>query len=121
MALFTEWYTESKVSKNPYHFIPKTLYESFAYLVYGIKGVAMQIPNDCKMIQCRGGTDDVEHEFARNRQMNSNPTIGDMRGQIARGTGVRSSDFARHTKNNTSGDKQVFYKELLTAKKKKRK
>ena len=86
-----------------------------------MKGVAMQIPETCEMVQCRGGTNDVEHEFARNQQMNSNPTIAEMRGQIARGAGVRSSDFARHTKNNTSGDKRVFYKELLTAKKKKKK
>ena len=51
--------------------------------------------------------------------MNSNPTISDMRGQIAQGTGVRGSDFARHTKNNTSDDKRVFYKELLNIKLKK--
>ena len=49
-------------------------------MVYGIKGVAVQIPADCAMVQCRGGTDDVENEFARNRQMNSNPTMADMRG-----------------------------------------
>ena len=120
LSLFSEWYSEIKISKNVYQFIPKTLYESFAWLVYGIKGVSLQIPNGCRMVQCRGGTDDVEHEFARNRQKNSNPTMADMRGQIARGTGVRSSDFARHTKNNTSGDKRVFYKELLTSKKKKK-
>ena len=51
----------------------------------------MQLPDDCEMVQCQGGTDDVENNFARNRQMNSNPTMADMRGQIARGTGVRSS------------------------------
>ena len=31
---------------------------------------------------------------------------------------MRFSDFARYAKNNTAGDKKVFYKELLTAKKK---
>ena len=82
--------------------------------------MASQIPENGNMVQCRGGTDDVEYEFSRNREMNSNPTLGDMRGQVARGTCMRSSDFARHTKNNTSGDKRVFYKELLTAKKKKK-
>ena len=90
--------------------------ERFIQLVYGMKGVASQIPPGCYMVQCRGGTDDVEQEFSRNRQLNSNPTLGDMRGQIARGTGVRASDFARYTKNNTSGNKQVFYKELLCTK-----
>ena len=57
------------------------------------------------MVQCRGGTDDIEQEFGRNRQINSNPTLADIRGQIARGTGVRVSDFARQIKNNTSGGK----------------
>lgn len=80
LGLFTEWYNESKISKKPFESIPKTLYESFAWMVYGIKGVAVQIPADCAMVQCRGGTDDVENEFARNRQMNSNPTMADMRG-----------------------------------------
>ena len=80
----------------------------------------MQLADDCTMVQCQGGTDDVENEFARNRQINSNPTMVDiMCWQIARGTGVRSSDFARHTKNNTAGYKIVLYKELLTAKKRK--
>ena len=32
---------------------------------------------------------------------------------------MRSSDFARHTNNTTTGDKRVFYKELVTAKNKK--
>ena len=53
--------------------------------------------------------------------MNFNPTMADMRGQIARGTGVRSSDYAKHAKNNTPGDKRVFYKELLSVKMKKNK
>ena len=108
LALLSEWNLESKASKNPNHFIPTTLFESFAWIVYGIKGVASQIPECGKIVQCRGGTGDVEHEFARNRQMNSNPISGDMRGQVARGIGVRSSDFARHTKNNTARDKRVF-------------
>ena len=98
MGIFPQWYLESKNDKMSYHFMPKTLYESFAWLVYGLKGVAMQIPEGCSMVQCRGGTDDVEQEFGRNRQMNSNPTLADMRGQIARGTGVRASDFAKQTK-----------------------
>ena len=100
--------------------MPKTLYESFAWLVYGLTGVAMQITEGCSMVQYQCGTDDVEQKFGRNRQINSNTTLGDMRGQIARGTGVRASDFARHTKNNTSGDKRVFIKELMHAKMKKK-
>ena len=106
--------------KKPFEFMPKSLYDSFAWSVYGMKGVATQIPEECEMVQCRGGIDDVEHEFARNREMNSNPTIAEMRDQITQGAGVRSSDSARHTINNTSGNKQVFYKELLTAKRTKK-
>ena len=120
LVLFQEWNEETKKSKEPFKFMPKTLFLSFIQLVYGMKGVASQIPPGCYMVQCRGGTDDVEQEFSRNRQLNSNPTLGDMRGQIARGTGVRASDFARYTKNNTSGNKQVFYKELLCTKMKKK-
>ena len=119
LMLFQEWHNETKKAKEPFKFMPKTLFDSFAHLVYGMKGVASQIPSGCSMVQCRGGTDDVEQEFSRNRQLNSNPTLGDMRGQIARGTGVRASDFAKNTKNNTSGDRRVFYKELKCAKMKK--
>ena len=113
LMLFQEWHNETKKAKEPFKFMPKTLFDSFAHLVYGMKGVASQIPSGCSMVQCRGGTDDVEQEFS------PNPTLGDMRGQIARGTGVRASDFAKNTKNNTSGDRRVFYKELKCAKMKK--
>ena len=40
------------------------------------------------MVQCQGGTDNVEDEFAHNRQMNSNPTMVDMCGKIARRVGA---------------------------------
>ena len=121
LAIFAQWYQESKNDKKPYNFRLKTLYESFAWLVYGLKGVAGQIPDGCSMVvQCQGGTDDVEQEFGRNRQMNSNPKLADIRGQIARGTGVRAGDFTRQTKNNTSGNKRVFYKELMNVKMKKK-
>ena len=118
LELFTVWRTESKIKKDHTLFMPHTLYESFCWIVYGLKGVASQIPDGAYMIQCRGGTDDVEQEFARLRQANSNSTLADTRGMIARGTGVRASDFAKNAKNNT-GNKNVYYKELLKTKMKK--
>ena len=116
LELFTEWMDESKKAKNPHAFMPKTLYESFAWLVYGVKGVASQIPKGAMMIQSRGGTDDVEQEFARIRQANSNPTIAAARGIASRGNGFRGSSFAKNVKNNTSGEKRIHRKELLAKK-----
>ena len=75
LALLSEWNLESKESNNPNHVIPKTIFESYAWLVYGIKVVAAQIPDGGKIVQCRGSTYDVEHEFARNRQLNYNLTL----------------------------------------------
>ena len=39
LTIFAQWYQESKNDKNPYNFMPRTLYESFAWLVYGLNGV----------------------------------------------------------------------------------
>ena len=119
LVIFTSWKKESeKNKKKKTDFMPSTLYDSFCWIVYGIMGVASQIPDGAEMMQCRGGTDDVEQEFARNRAKNCNPTIADVRGTIATGSGVRGSDFTKNLKNNTGGDGRVFIRELWAAKKK---
>lgn len=69
---FTDWKEESQTSGGANVFMPITLYKLFAYLVYGIKGVASQIPDGCAMLQQNGGTDDLENDFATFRQMSAN-------------------------------------------------
>ena len=94
------------------------MYESFCWLVIGIRGVASQIPEGHEMVQCRGGTDDLENEFARQRQSNSNPTIMDSRGMMAQAAGYCASDFTKNIKNNT-GDKHIYLKSLIRVQSKK--
>ena len=83
--------------------MPKTLFESFAWLVYGIKGVAMQIPAECSMNQRHGGTDDVEHEFATTRHKNPNPTLAETRGTLAKQTGHCAANFTKKVKYKFDG------------------
>ena len=52
LIVFTEWYEESKAEKKPYNFMPKILYGSFAWLVYRLECVSMQIADGCSMVQC---------------------------------------------------------------------
>ena len=81
--------------------------------MYGIKGVASQIPEGHAMNQRYGGTDDNEHEFANYQQRNQNATIAETRGTMAKCSGYQSINFARNLKSNSSGDKYVQMKELL--------
>ena len=116
---FSDWRKETKENKTfKTKFIPNTLYESFCWLVCGIIGVASQIPDGYEMVQRRGGTDDLENEFARQRQSNSNPTIMDSRGMMAQAAGYRATDFTKNIKNNT-GDKRVYLKALVREQSKK--
>ena len=94
-----------------------TLFESFIWMVHGIKGVAQQIPDGCAMMQRAGGTDDLEHEFANFRQKNQNPTMADTRGMMGQQTGFRATNFARNLKCNNNGDKCAYIKELRAKKK----
>ena len=48
--------------------------------------------------------------------MNFNHMLADVWEQLAKGAGIRSSDFTRNAKYNRSGDKQIFYKELMNEK-----
>ena len=113
LKYFSEWRAETKKNKTfKTKFIPNTLYESFCWLVTGIIGVSTQIPDGHEMVQRRGGTDDLENEFARQRQSNSNPTIMDSRGMMAQAAGFCATDFINNIKNNT-GDKRVYLKSLI--------
>lgn len=87
LMVISVWKEECTVNKQPHKFMPLTLYKSFTWLVYGLKGVASQIPNGCAMIQHAGGTDDCKHEFANFRQKNSNSTMADTRGMMGQQTG----------------------------------
>ena len=111
------WKSESTFNKKQNEFMPLTLFESFSWLVYGLKGVASQIPDGCAMIQRAGGTDDLEHEFANFRQKNSNSTIADTRGMMGQQTGFRATNFARNLKSNSSGDDVAYLSELRAVKK----
>ena len=71
------WKAECTVGKKLNEFMPLTLFESFAWMIFGIKGVASQIPDGCVMVQRAGGSDDLEHEFANFRQKNANSTMAD--------------------------------------------
>ncbi|GFH62224.1 hypothetical protein CTEN210_18700 [Chaetoceros tenuissimus] len=102
LLFFVEWKDEEFEGKSKYHFIPNTLYESFCYLVFGLKGVAAMIPEGRKMIHNRGGTDIVENEIGRVRQGNSNPGAGDAIGMIATGNNTRMTTFTRNAKGNVS-------------------
>lgn len=120
LKFFSDWDNESRNEvKDLNNFIPKTLFESFAWLVYGLKGVASQIPKGCAMVQRRGGTDHVEHEFSYIRHKNPNPGIADARGMIGQQTGFRSTNFAKNVKTNTRGDRMIPLDELREAKKRK--
>ena len=119
LAIFADWKAKSKAKGNANLFMPITLYESFAWLVYGIMGVASQIPEGCSMNQREGGTDDLEHEFATNRHKNPNSTIADTRGSIGQQSGFRASNFTKNLKSNTRGDKSVNIGELMQPKKRK--
>lgn len=117
LILFAKWERETKELKTyKTDFMPSTLYKSFAWLVYGIKGVASLIPDGCAMMQRRGGTDEVEQEFARIRSGNPNSTMADTRGIIASGSSVRGNYFAKAAKANT-GDRKVYIKQLWTVQK----
>lgn len=117
LILFAKWETETREMKTfKTEFMPSTLYKSFAWLVYGIKGVASQIPDGGRMMQRRGGTDEVEQEFARIRAGNANSTMADTRGIIASGSSVRGNYFAKAAKANT-GDRKVYMKQLWTIQK----
>lgn len=117
LILFSKWEKETKNLKTyKTDFMPSTLYKSFAWLVYGIKGVASQIPDGCQMMQRRGGTDEVEQEFSRIRAGNSNSTMADTRGIIASGSSVRGNYFAKAAKANT-GDRKVYMRQLWTIQK----
>ena len=110
---FSDWRAETVRNKTySTKFVLNTLYESFCWIVCGMKGVASQIPDGHEMVQRRGGTDDLENEFARQRQSNSNPTIMDSRGMMAQAAGFRATDFTKNIKNNT-GDKRVYLKALI--------
>ena len=112
LAILKDWKDESKAAKNEDIFIPVTLYESFAWLVYGIMGVASQIPDNCKMNQRHGGTDDNENEFSYLRHANPNPTGDNVRKSTAKASGFRAADFAVGLRSNTSGDNHVNIKAL---------
>ena len=88
------WKAWSKaVAADQNLFMSNTLYEYFALLVYGIKGVAMQLPPGCAMNQRNGKTDDLEHEFATTRHKNPNPTLAEARCMLAKQTGHRVAKF----------------------------
>ena len=65
-----------------------------------------------KMVQRRGGTDDVEHAFSHQRNKNSNPTIRDCNQTLGRDARVKSTTFSMRAKSNTSGDKVLYISEL---------
>ena len=113
------WKSECMLGKKMNEFMPVTLYESFLWIVYGMKGVALQIPEGCAMMQRAGGTNDLEHEFANFRQKNQNSTMADTRGMMGQQTGYRATNFARNLKCNNDGDKNAYIKELREKKKRK--
>ena len=64
------------------------------------------------MVQRRGGTDDVEHAFAHQRNKNSNPTIRDCNQTLGKDTRVKSTTFLLRAKSNISGDKVIYISDL---------
>ena len=120
LAIVNYWKAESLVNKKPNKFMPLTLYESLAWMIYGIKGVAKQIPEGCAMIQRVGGTDDLEHEFANFRQKNCNSTMADTRAMMGQQTDFRSINFARNLKSNSKGDQFAYVRELREKKRRKK-
>ena len=119
LGILNFWKAECTVGKKMNEFMSLTLFESFAWMVYGIKGVAQQIPEGCVMIQRAGGSDDLEHEFANFRQKNQNSTMADTRAMMGQQTGFRSTNFARYLKYNNNGDKCAYINELRAEKKRK--
>ena len=84
-------------------------------MVYGLKGVSefyLDKDKKWKMVQWRGGTDDVEHSFSHQRSKNSNPTIMDCNRTLGRDTRVKSTTFSLRAKSNTSGNKVIYISEL---------
>ena len=88
-------------------------------MVYGLKGVAQQIPEGCAMMQWAGGTDDLDHKFANFRQKKSNSTIHDVRGIMRQQTGFSSTNFARNLKTNSRSDSLAYVRELRAEKSRK--
>ena len=54
------------------------IYNDLCWIIYGLKGVSLFYLEEEKrwpIIQRRGGTDDIEHDFLHQRNKNSNPII----------------------------------------------
>ena len=115
LILFTNWKDAAKEAKNPWLFFSTEIYNDLCWIVYGLKGVAAYYLDDqkrWKMVQSRGGTDDVEHAFSHQRSKNSNPTISDCNNTLGRDTGLKSTTFSLRSKSNTSGDQVLYITEL---------
>ena len=115
LVLFTEWKEESVAAKNPWIMFSSEIYNDLCWIVYGLKGVSFFYLEERKrwsMVQRRGGTDDVEHAFAHQRNKNSNPTIRDCNQTLGRDNGMKSTTFSLRAKSNTSGDKVIYISDL---------
>ena len=115
LVMFTDWKKEAAAAKNPWAMFSTEIYNDLCWIVYGLKGVSSYYLEDGKrwrMVQSRGGTDDVEHAFSHQRSKNSTPTIQDCNQTLGRYTGLKSTTFSLKSKSNTSGDKVIYLSEL---------
>ena len=62
LVILNCWKAEWRINKKPNEFEPLTLFQSYLWMLYGIKGVAKQISNDCTMIKWVGGKNNLEHK-----------------------------------------------------------
>ena len=63
LVILNCWKAEWRINKKPNEFEPLTLFQSYLWMLYGIKGVAKQISRGCTMIKWAGGKNNLEHKF----------------------------------------------------------
>jgi len=115
LAVFTEW---SKESQDPYNFVSYQMYEDLAWIVYGIHGIAKYYLCDdktCTMHQGRSGSDVCEHEFARAKDGNPNPTCAQISDATSAGNGYRLTGDAFKMESKTNSTRKTAYLSELNA------